>query len=88
MKTRADVAAHAGDFAKIVKGVNDTLDTVVDKVFWYESLLDSIPMPISVTDLNMQWTFVNKPVENLLKIKRAEVFRKALQQLEHQHLQY
>jgi len=70
---RADVNAHEGDFAKIVKGVNDTLDTVVDKVFWYESLLDSIPMPILVTDMDMKWTFINKPVENFLQIKRAEI---------------
>jgi methyl-accepting chemotaxis protein len=74
--TRADVAAHAGDFAAIVKGVNDTLDTVVDKVFWYEGLLDSIPMPISVTDMDKNWTFINKPVEDFLKIKRSDILGK------------
>jgi len=75
-ETRADVTKHGGEFARIVKGVNDTLDTVVDKVFWYEQLLDAIPFPMSVTDMDMKWTFINKPVEDMLKIKRSEIIGK------------
>jgi hypothetical protein len=44
---------------------------VYKKIQWYESLLDSIPFPISVTDMNLKWTFVNRPVEDMLKTKRA-----------------
>jgi len=72
-ETRVDVSKHGGDFARIVKGVNETLDIVVDKVFWYEQLLDAIPFPMSVTDMDMKWTFVNKPVEDMLKIHRADI---------------
>jgi methyl-accepting chemotaxis protein len=43
---------------------------------WYESLLDAIPFPISVTDMNMDWTFINKPVEVMLGIKRGDVLGK------------
>ncbi len=75
-ETRADVTKHGGEFARIVNGVNSTLDTVVDKVFWFEQLLDSIPFPMSVTDMDMKWTFVNKPVEDLLKVKRSEIIGK------------
>lgn len=75
-ETRADVYHHFGDFRKIVEGVNGTLDTVVDKIFWYEGLLDSIPLPISVTDNNMNWTFINKPVESFLNVKRKDVLGK------------
>ncbi len=46
------------------------------KVYWYESLLDSIPFPISVTDMKMNWTFINKPVEDMLGIKRKDVLGK------------
>ena len=74
--TRADASKHQGEFRKVVEGVNGTLDTVVEKIYWYEALLDSIPWPLSVTDMNMQWTFVNKPVEDMLKIKRTEVLGK------------
>ncbi len=31
-----------------------------DKLHWYRSILDTIPHPISVTDNNMKWTFLNK----------------------------
>jgi len=75
-ETRADVTRHYGDFRKIVEGVNGTLDTVVDKIFWYEGLLDSIPLPISVTDNNMNWTFINKAVEGFLNLKRKDVIGK------------
>ncbi len=45
-------------------------------VVWYEAMLDSIKMPMSVTDMNMNWTFVNKAVEDMLKVKRREVIGK------------
>ncbi len=42
------------------------------EVHWYTSMLDSIPFPISVTDKNMKWTFINKPVEQMLKTTREQ----------------
>jgi PAS domain S-box-containing protein len=71
--TRTDVVKHGGDFAKIVEGFNKTLDTVVDKIYWYEQMLDSIPFPISVTDMNMNWTFFNKPAEAVTGKTRKEM---------------
>ena len=32
LKSRADVKKHQGDFAKIVKGINDTLDAVINPI--------------------------------------------------------
>jgi methyl-accepting chemotaxis protein len=75
-ETRADKDAHAGDFAKIIDGINNTLDTVVEKIFWYEGLLDSIPMLLSVTDVNMKWTFINKAVESFMNVKRKDILGK------------
>jgi len=72
-ENRADASKHQGDFARIVNGVNQTLDVVVEKVFWFEQLLDSIPWPISVTDMDMNWTFVNKAAEEITGKKRADV---------------
>jgi PAS domain S-box-containing protein len=43
---------------------------------WYESLLDAIPMPMSVTDMDMNWTFINKPVEKFIGVKRKKVIGK------------
>lgn len=47
-----------------------------DKAAWYESILDSIPFPVSVTDLEMRWTFINRPTEAFLDTSRAEVMGK------------
>ncbi|HEX7713322.1 MAG TPA: methyl-accepting chemotaxis protein [Bacillota bacterium] len=47
-----------------------SFNKLVERVFWYESLLDAVPFPLSVTDNEMNWTFINKPVEDMLGIKR------------------
>jgi methyl-accepting chemotaxis protein len=46
---------------------------VKEKYHWYDSLLDAVPLPMSITDSNMKWTFVNKVVEDLLGKKRPEI---------------
>jgi methyl-accepting chemotaxis protein len=63
---RADETQHAGDYQKVIAGVNQTLDTVVDNMYWYEAILDNIPFPIHVTDNNMKWTFMNRAFEELM----------------------
>ncbi|HPI20271.1 MAG TPA: methyl-accepting chemotaxis protein [Candidatus Kapabacteria bacterium] len=72
-EVRADVVKHNGNFRKIIEGINGTLDTIIDKIFWYEQLLDSIPWPLSVTDLDMNWTFINKATEGVINKKRKDV---------------
>ena len=64
--TRAEASKHQGEYRKIVEGVNATLDTVVDKTFWYESIIDAVPFPIHVTDNGMKWTYMNKAFEKLM----------------------
>ena len=76
-ETRADVTQHHGDFRKIVDGVNCTLDVMVDQIFWYEQLLDAIPLGISVTDNDLRWTFINKPVEEFAGLKRRQAVGQA-----------
>lgn len=65
-ETRADAAKHRGDFRKVVEGVNATLDVVVDKVNWYQSIIDAVPSPIHVIDKDMKWVFLNKAFEGLM----------------------
>jgi len=60
---RADGEKHQGDFRKVIEGVNRTLDTVVDKAVWYEAIIDAIPFPISVMDMEMKWIYMNKNFE-------------------------
>jgi PAS domain S-box-containing protein len=75
-ETRADADKHAGDFQKIIKGINKTLELVAGKLFIYEASLDSLPFPVSVTDLNMNWIFFNKSVADLTGLKREEMIGK------------
>ncbi|NMM61820.1 HAMP domain-containing protein [Clostridium sp. P21] len=65
-EARVDAAKHQGDYKKVIEGINGTLDTVVDKVVWYEAIIDAIPFPIHVTDSNMSWTYMNKSFEKLM----------------------
>ncbi len=39
----------------------------------FESILNAMPFPISVTDMDKNWIFVNKPVEGILKKKSSEL---------------
>lgn len=55
------------------RGKNQVSEQAHQKeIHWYISMLDSIPFPISVTDKDMNWTFINKPVEQMLNVTRAQ----------------
>jgi methyl-accepting chemotaxis protein len=73
---RGDVNLINHEFRPIVEGFNKTLDVIVDKIFWYEQILDSIPFAISVIDLNMNWTFINREAEKVIGKTRKEVLGK------------
>lgn len=71
-----------GEKAGHVEVVRDITDLISksgefeEKAYWYESILDAIPFPISVTDPNMRWTYVNKAVEGVLGTRRADLMGK------------
>jgi methyl-accepting chemotaxis protein len=66
LATRADASKHQGEYRKVIEDFNATLDIVVDKVNWYESILDAVPFPIHVLDKDMKWVFLNKAFEKLM----------------------
>jgi methyl-accepting chemotaxis protein len=66
LDTRADVKKHQGDYRRVVEGFNSTLDLVVDKVNWYQSIIDAVPSPIHVIDKDMNWVYLNKAFEKLM----------------------
>ena len=57
-------------------GVNNFTEKVKDKIHWHENILDAMPFPLSITDMDMKWTFINAPVEGLLKVKRKDIVGK------------
>ena len=44
---------------------------------WYKSILDAIPLPVTVTDADMKWTFVNTATEDFLGLKLADMLGKS-----------
>ncbi|ABD41143.1 methyl-accepting chemotaxis sensory transducer with Pas/Pac sensor [Methanospirillum hungatei JF-1] len=69
---RADVSRHEGEYRRIIEGINATVDTIADKVAWFESILDAIPFPVSVTDLNMNWTFLNPATAKMANVDKKQ----------------
>ena len=66
---RADADKHSGDFRNVIDGINKTMDMVVDKVNWYEFIINSIGAPVVVSDMNgdtllFNDTFKNSPLMN------------------------
>ncbi|MDR2730133.1 MAG: response regulator [Treponema sp.] len=43
---------------------------------WYRSILDAIPFPVSVTDINTNWTFINNRMERFLDIRYEDAVGK------------
>jgi methyl-accepting chemotaxis protein len=73
----------AGNFESTItpKSEEDELNTSLsemisalrERTHWYEAMLDSIPFPISVTDNEMNWTFINEAATKVMGRKRQEV---------------
>ena len=64
--SRADATTHPGEFRKVIEGINGTLDVVVDKLEWYRSIIDAVPFPIHVIDMDMNWVYLNTAFEKLM----------------------
>jgi methyl-accepting chemotaxis protein len=71
------VVRHAGRFQEVVAAIQASNIRMVERCNLYEQILDAIPFPLSVTDRDMRWTFINAPVEKLLGVKRKDVLGKA-----------
>jgi methyl-accepting chemotaxis protein len=66
LTTRADSTKHEGAYREVINGFNGTLDLVVEKVNWYQSILDAVQFPIHVIDKDMKWVFLNRAFEKLM----------------------
>jgi PAS domain S-box-containing protein len=62
--------------AKLEKTLKKERDSHRKKIYWLESILDAVSSPITVTNKNMEWTFVNKAVEDFLNVKREDIMGK------------
>ena len=53
LATRADLDRHQGDYREVVRGVNETLDTLV-------GIIDNMPIPVVVINKDFQVLYMNK----------------------------
>lgn len=53
IRERGDSSRHGGDFAKIIQGVNDTLDGIV-------KIMDDLPLPVMGIDKDFTVIYMNK----------------------------
>ncbi|EHQ36538.1 methyl-accepting chemotaxis protein [Methanoplanus limicola] len=57
------------------KNVNTTWVDITDmenEKAWFESILDAIPFPVSVTDLNMNWTYLNPATAGMANVDKKD----------------
>jgi len=56
---------------EMVYEVGASADRVKTQAHWYEAILDSLPFPLSVKDVDKHWTFVNREFELTFNRNRA-----------------
>ena len=69
---RLDPEYYSDNLKELTFAVNAALEQG-EKAIFYQSILDSLSIPLSVTDLNGNWTFINKRIENVLNLHREDV---------------
>ena len=55
----------------------DATSKLREMAYWYESILDAIPLPVSVQDTETRWRFVNAAFAKLLGKTRGELIGQA-----------
>ena len=58
---------------RIIKFFDAKMVEFAEKSFWYEDILNCLPIPVSITNMDMKTMFINKPVEDMLGIKLEDV---------------
>jgi methyl-accepting chemotaxis protein len=66
-KERGDVEQFQGRTQSAIREVNEMLEANMDKLNWFQAILDSVPFPIHVLDKEMKWVFMNLAFEKLMK---------------------
>jgi len=61
------------DKYKVSKKIAEERRKFKKTAHWYKSILDAVPLPISVTDANTCWTFMNSHVEEFLGVKFKDI---------------
>ena len=66
-KERGRPEQFQGSAQNVIREVNDMLDANIDKLNWFQAVLDAVPLPVHVMDKHMNWVFMNLAFEKLMK---------------------
>ena len=72
-----DMAMETGDGEagptedNFAESLGRAFDLITEKMWWYKAIIDSIPFPIFVTDMDGRWTYLNAPA--LEKVDAADL---------------
>lgn len=69
---RGSEGKFGGIYGGIVQSFNKILESAAERISLLEEIIDSIPFPVSVTDMEGKWVFVNRSMENALGFKRDQ----------------
>ncbi|MCL2456568.1 MAG: ATP-binding protein, partial [Defluviitaleaceae bacterium] len=64
---------QADELSALISKINEENKKFEATAYWYKTILDAIPLAVSVTDDLMHWNFVNKTVEILVGQKREKM---------------
>lgn len=73
LDVQGDEDKFEGQYRSYIRGLNQTVKQMADRVFLFEEITDAIPFRVSVMDMNRNWLFINKAVEDKIGRKRNEV---------------
>jgi len=74
VNTAGQFFAFALIFRESLDAANNEIHKNYELTHWYRSILDALPIPISVTDAEMKLTFVNSAIENMVGKKRENIY--------------
>jgi len=76
VNTAGQFLAFALIFRESLDAANGEIEKNNELKHWYRSVLDALPIPISVTDADMNLTFINSAIENMVGKKRENIYGK------------
>lgn len=63
---KPDLKDLSGLNLAIGEGLSQIIEAASDKVDWFKAILDAVPFPIHVIDMDMNWVYLNKAFEKLM----------------------
>jgi len=70
---RIDAEDFDGELAEAAESVNAAFAAMQARSEWHEAILDALPFALSVTDMDMNWTFINRTAEQMRKVTRQSI---------------